>query len=161
MQRVSTQPESHPEIWLARPPSVMVVPVLEGADLLLVEHDRPLVATQHLEFPGGGVEPGETPRQAAVRETLEETGFLLRDAKLLGRIFPSNGASDEVTHVFCAQASAELGSSRESGVRVVTMSREELANEVDAGHVTCAVTLAALHLHDAAQRRGGMDVEDQ
>ena len=30
------------------------------------------------EFPGGQVEPGETPEAAAVRECLEETGFSIR-----------------------------------------------------------------------------------
>ncbi|MDH3427947.1 MAG: NUDIX domain-containing protein, partial [Gemmatimonadota bacterium] len=30
------------------------------------------------EFPGGKVEPGESPRQAAVREVVEETGMSIR-----------------------------------------------------------------------------------
>ncbi|WP_046112545.1 NUDIX domain-containing protein [Aquincola tertiaricarbonis] len=34
------------------------------------------------DLPKGGAEPGETPRQAAVREVLEETGLVLAPASL-------------------------------------------------------------------------------
>lgn len=36
-------------------------------------------------FPGGHLEPGEDPAQAAVREFAEETGFTAREIKSLGR----------------------------------------------------------------------------
>jgi len=36
-------------------------------------------------LPGGGVEPGETPEQAAVREVREETGYDVELLRLLGR----------------------------------------------------------------------------
>jgi len=36
---------------------------------------------------GGGLEPGESPRQGARRETREETGILLRDADLAGPVW--------------------------------------------------------------------------
>ena len=38
------------------------------------------------EFPGGRVEPGETPEQAVVREFAEETGFTVRVTAPLGII---------------------------------------------------------------------------
>ena len=39
-----------------------------------------------LEFPGGGIEPGETPLQAAVREVEEEVGIVIQaeDGKFMG-----------------------------------------------------------------------------
>lgn len=44
-------------------------------------------------FPGGHIEPGETPAQAAARETLEETGCAIRVTSLLGqRVHPTTGA---------------------------------------------------------------------
>lgn len=46
------------------------------------------------DFPGGGVEFGESPRDAAIREGKEETGLLARDARLVGAtsaVFESKG----------------------------------------------------------------------
>src|SRR4030042_6444707 len=36
-------------------------------------------------LPGGGIEPGETTKQAVVRETFEETGFITKIVGLVGK----------------------------------------------------------------------------
>lgn len=58
---------------------------------------------------GGHIEPGETPRQAAIRETQEEFGILLINMKYLGRL---NG--DDPAHVFyCTEYTGKLVESDE------------------------------------------------
>lgn len=60
--------------------------------LILNEHDQLLLAhatgQRHWDIPKGGAEPGESPREAAVREVREETGLVLDPATLeeIGRV---------------------------------------------------------------------------
>ena len=47
-----------------------------GPDLLLTERAHHMRSHPgQVSFPGGSIDPGETPRQAALREALEETGL--------------------------------------------------------------------------------------
>ncbi|MFE7237220.1 NUDIX hydrolase [Streptomyces sp. NPDC057580] len=51
-------------------------------------------------FPGGGIEAGETPEQAAVRETAEEVTLEVKAVRVLGeRVHPDTGV--HMTYVAC------------------------------------------------------------
>jgi len=68
---------------------------------LLKEYRYP-VGSWQWEIPGGIVDSGETPEQAAVRELKEETGLVCDTVTSLGSFYTSFGSSNEKIHLFCA-----------------------------------------------------------
>ena len=86
----------------------MVVPefscggvMLEGSKVLLVQV-KSMKGRKIWSFPKGHIEPGETPRQAALREVLEETGYKAQNMIYLGKIATAPGFCDEIIHLFKA-----------------------------------------------------------
>ena len=75
--------------------SVVVLPHLPGGRVLLVRQFRYPIRQCLWELVAGGIEPGETPRQAARRELLEETGYRARALKLRFDFYPSPGFLSE------------------------------------------------------------------
>ncbi|HTX93265.1 MAG TPA: NUDIX domain-containing protein [Anaerolineales bacterium] len=59
--------------------------LIENGQIALIERHRQ--GQHYFTFPGGHVEPGETPEQAAVRETEEELGLKVGIRRLLATIW--------------------------------------------------------------------------
>lgn len=60
-------------------------------------------ARDYYAIPGGGIEPGESLLQALSRETLEETGYLLKNPKPIGNIHEQLYDRVTTTFFFSAQ----------------------------------------------------------
>ena len=58
-------------------------------EILLIRQFRYGTKRMELEIPGGMIDPGEDPVAAGCRELLEETGFVGKDAKIIGRVCPN------------------------------------------------------------------------
>jgi 8-oxo-dGTP diphosphatase len=80
------------------PPLSMAVIVSDGRLLMIRRRQREGELLWAL--PGGAIEPGETPEDAAVRETAEETGLVVTAARALGeRVHPKTGRA--MAYVAC------------------------------------------------------------
>ncbi len=53
-----------------------------------------------LEIPGGVIDPGEAPDEAAVRECLEETGYVVNKVSSLGVLSPNPALFDNRLYTF-------------------------------------------------------------
>ena len=60
-------------------------------------------ARDYYAIPGGGIEPGESLLQTLNRETLEETGYLLKNPKPIGNIYEQRYDRVTTTYFFSAQ----------------------------------------------------------
>jgi 8-oxo-dGTP pyrophosphatase MutT (NUDIX family) len=98
----------HHVIRMPQPASGVVVHDPEGGVLLLWRH-RFITDTWGWEIPAGRAEAGETAREAAEREVLEETGWRPGPLRELARYHPNNGLSDMTFNLFVAAGAEYVG----------------------------------------------------
>src|SRR5258706_467201 len=88
-------------------------PVLAAGGIVLRSGETPLIAVVRLRkrnewvLPKGKLEDGETPRDAAVREVVEETGHEVAVHEFLGTLVYESGGRSKVVHYWRMETSGE------------------------------------------------------
>ncbi|MCW9706879.1 NUDIX hydrolase [Fodinibius salsisoli] len=88
---------------LEAPQWVNVLPITEEEEVVLVEQYRYGIEQPTLEIPGGMVDPGESAREAAERELLEETGYQGNRWQGLGKVSANPAIMTNYAHLFLAE----------------------------------------------------------
>lgn len=144
---------------VVRPDSAICIPIDSEENVIFIRGHRDTVgATARLELPSGAVDAGETPEQAAERETKEETGFLLTDLSPLGWFVESPGISSARCHAFVARADGHVDTSLEPGEEwhVERHPVREIRKLIANGEIRDGASLACLALFEAHSRQANV-----
>jgi|SRR3989339_936124 len=90
-------------VLLTAPEAVAVVAETESGDLVLNKEYRHPTKKWLYGCPGGTIDPGESPIEAAKRELLEETGYTAASFKHLGSAYPFPANSPQRIHYVLAK----------------------------------------------------------
>jgi len=89
--------------------TVVIVPVTDDGEIVLIRQFRPAVNSYVIEFPAGLNDRGEKLEDAARRELREETGFRPGELLFLAQGPLSSGSSGEILTVYFAKGLKRIG----------------------------------------------------
>lgn len=130
---------------------VNVIPVTPEGRVVMVRQWRHGERAVTLEIPGGMVDRGEDPAQAAMRELREETGYTCEAVELLGGFNPNPALFGNRTFAYLARgvrATAEIQNDGNEETIVEVVNRDELRRMTREGRVNHSLVITALHLWD-------------
>lgn len=128
------------------PGAAAVVGEFPDGRFLLVRQYRKAVEESVLEFVAGGLEPGESPEQCAVREMREEAGYEVQHIDALGVTFPAPGYTAERIHLFHARLKPERGQGcceADERIECVVLTGDEVERLIGRGEIRDGKTLCA------------------
>lgn len=134
-------------VVLGSPDWVNVVPLTADGRVVLIKQFRVGANGYTLEIPGGLVDPGELPIQAAAREMLEETGYASDDLVYLGKVNPNPALFENICHTFLARGvrrAADQALDEDEMIEVFTVPVGELPAMVRDGRIDHSLVVAAL-----------------
>lgn len=85
---------------LEYPDWVNMVGITAQNELLVIRQYRHGAGIISLEIPAGTTEPGENPRDAAVREMLEETGYRFDKIEEIAGLYANPATSGNITYTY-------------------------------------------------------------
>ena len=92
----------HDFYCIEAPDWINIIPLTTRREVVMIEQYRHGTNEVTLEIPGGMVDEGETPRETARRELMEETGYEAGEVLLLGRTRPNPAIQNNWIHTFLA-----------------------------------------------------------
>ena len=131
--------------WNESSDVVIVVPFLDDQTLIMVKQSRYPLHKTLLEFPAGHIKNGEDPKDTAVRELAEETGYHAKEIEHVYTYHPSVSKTRQFVYIFKAKTLIEgtLRTDETEDIKVENIKVKELSEMIANKKVENAGTLIA------------------
>lgn len=133
--------------------AVAVVAIHEDK-ILLVKQYRISVDKVIYEVPAGMIEHDENPKDAALRELEEETGYRAKNIEYLTEFYSTPGFCTEKLSIFYAKDLEFVGQNLDEGenLEVVEIPIDEAMGMIESGEIMDAKTISSILFYDKFSR---------
>jgi ADP-ribose pyrophosphatase len=135
----------------------IVVPFVSKDEILVIESYRHLVDSTQIEVPSGYIDEGESPKDAAIRELKEETGYAARDVTSIGDYTLDYTMFEQRGNLFVAYGLAKDQEQSLEKIDTKIMNIKDIKQLLFEGRILNAASIVALyraldyhshHIHD-------------
>ncbi|MCL1895767.1 MAG: NUDIX hydrolase [Clostridiales bacterium] len=128
---------------------VVILGVTREGKIPMLRQFRKPAEQVMFELPAGKLEKGEDPKEAALREFREETGYTAGRIRHMSSFYPTVGYSEEILHVYLAEdlTPGETEFDENESLDIEEYLPEELYSLIDAGGMNDGKSMIALLLY--------------
>lgn len=126
---------------------VNVIPITPEYQVVMVRQFRFGIEESSWEIPGGIMDAGENPLVAAERELREETGYIAKSSRVLGRVAANPAILDNYCHFVLAESvtlQAELAWDEHEEIETRLFPVDEVFAMAHRGEIKHSLVVAAL-----------------
>jgi ADP-ribose pyrophosphatase len=126
--------------------SVVVLPVLPDKRVVLIRQYRHATRQYLWELVAGRMDEGESIKEAAARELLEETGYRAKSFKVFLNVFPTPGFLEERMYILLAEGltAGEAQPEEDEKIQVRSYNLQELKQMIRKGQLHDAKSIAGI-----------------
>jgi 8-oxo-dGTP pyrophosphatase MutT (NUDIX family) len=132
----------------------LVIPTTSDGRLILIRQYRHGVQEVVLEVPGGVLDQGESPEEAARRELREETGYEAGRVRYLGKMLPNPAINNARLHVVVAEDCRWAGAPQLDPfeqIEVVLRPIQDVPAMIRGGEIAHALVIASFAFLESVQ----------
>lgn len=130
-------------------PAVAIVAADKEGNILLVKQYRKPIEKSLLEIPAGVLEIGENPKEGALRELKEETGYIAKDLEYITEFYSTPGFCTEKMYIFFAEditkSTQELD--EDEFIECIKVPLDKLVKMIEVGEIMDAKTIVGILMY--------------